>query len=134
MAGVRTAAVFVGVLAGLWAFGGTFADGVAREVSLCSGNASCPAAGANPFVMGLAGLLVFASFACLVGTGRVFYAQAVVSVLLGAAMVPNSSLGDSVVDAAFGLVAASFVLSVAAARRRGGFSEQSNPMNLPVFG
>jgi len=101
---------------------------------MCSGNAPCPQAGANPFVMGLAGLLVFASFACLVGAGKVFYAQAVVSVLLGAAMVPNSSLSDAVVDAALGLVAASFVLSVVAARKRGVFSEQSNPMNLPVFG
>jgi len=124
----------VGILAGVWAFGGTLVDNLAR-VSLCSGNTPCVQnPPANPFVMGLAGLLVLTSAACLFGQGKVFYAQACVAVFLGAAMVPNSSASDPVVDLAFGLAAATLVLSVIAARKKVGISEQSNPMNLPVFG
>jgi len=134
MVGVRTIASLVGILAGLWAIGGTVADGLARN-TVCSTQLPCPSPpGPNVFVLALAGLLILTSLVCLFGPSVVFYASAVLSVLLGASMVLDSNLGDPVVEMALGLAAASFVLSVVAARKRVGISEQSNPMNLPVFG
>jgi hypothetical protein len=89
---------------------------------------------ANIYVVALSVLLFLNSLVTMVGPRLAFYASAVLSVLLGVSMIPNSSLVDPVVLVALGLVVLTFALSAAAARRRTQISEQSNPMNLPVFG
>lgn len=114
----------VGILAGLWAIGGTVVDDVAKSAS----------GGPNLFVLGLGTLLILTSVVCLLGPSVLYYASAVLSVFLEASMLLNSNFGDWVVVAAVALAAVSFVLSVLAARSRADVSEQSHPMNLPVFG
>lgn len=82
-------------------------------------------------------LLIFDSAVSLVGPRRVFYGETIVSGLIVLFLI--SIEGIRVVNASFFLAAsvlsvAAAVLSLLAARARTGFTEQSNPMNLPVFG
>jgi len=131
---VRLVAAGVGFLTGAWALGGSLFDGISRGCPSPSGM-PCPPAGVwSIYVVGLALLLILNSLVCLVGPSIVFYGSATLSVLLGASMTLNSSFGNPVVLLAFALVAATFLLSLVAARRKTAISEQSNPMNLPVFG
>jgi hypothetical protein len=124
MTKLRTASAVVGILAGLWAIGGTVEDEVARSAS----------GSPNLFVLGLGGLLTLTSVVCLFGPSVLYYASAALSVFLEASMSLNSNFSDWVVDVAAVLAAVAFVLAVLAARSRTDVSEQSNPMNLPVFG
>ena len=131
MARLRTAASLLGLLTGAWVLWGSFFGPIGR--SACGG--VCPEPGPpNPFVVGLAVLLMINSGVGLIGPNRVFYVLAALSILLAGALVPTSSLNSLVVEVSLGLSLATFAFSLVAARRVTGFSEQSNPMNLPVFG
>ena len=129
---LSTAASAIGMLTGVWAVGGSLADGISRG---CPSGAPC---GTTPpwnfYVVALSVLLFLNSLVTLVGPRITFYASAVLSVLLGVSMIPNSSFVNPVVLIAIGLVVLTFATSLVAVRRRAQISEQSNPMNLPVFG
>jgi hypothetical protein len=129
---LSTVASAVGMLTGAWVVGGSFADGIGKA---CYYGVPCPSGGmANIYVVALSVLLFLNSLVTLIGPRIAFYASAVLSVFLGISMVPNSSFNNPVVLVAIVLVAMTFALSVVGARKRTQISEQSNPMNLPVFG
>lgn len=85
--------------------------------------------------MVLSVLLILDSLASFVGPRALLYFAGAVCVLIDAIEALNHS---EVVGWAFyftvALVTLSLTLDVYAARRKTGVSEQSNPMNLPVFG
>ncbi len=81
----------------------------------------------------LAVILVLASAVSMVGPRRAFYGTAAVALLLAVSTALGSA-HDTVEAATLGLGAALFALAIIAARREGRVSEQSHPMNLPVFG
>lgn len=134
----RTIAALVGLIAGAWVLWGSYYGTIGRGqfcpygAGTCTGPASLPPA--NIFVVSLAVLLVLDSALSLVGPRIAFYASAGISILLGGSIVPSSSLVDPTVIVALGLAASTCVLGLVAARRRTEVSEQSHPMNLPVFG
>lgn len=78
-------------------------------------------------------VLTVDSLFCLVGPRRIFYASAVLALLVAASAVLYSSL-NTIVILTLGLAVVVAVSAVMAARRQTRMSEQSNPMNLPVFG
>ncbi len=83
----------------------------------------------------LAVILVLDSLVALVAPKRVFYASALLSVLLGGSVWLGSGSDATIVTLlTLVLTGVTFVLSVLAARFEPKVSEQSNPMNLPVFG
>ena len=77
--------------------------------------------------------LVIASLLSVFGPRFVFYASGLLAVLLDASLLVGSNL-DLIKISTLALGATTLVAAIFAARREGGFSEQSNPMNLPVFG
>ncbi len=89
-------------------------------------------------ILAFAAVLVVDSLACLVAPRKAFYASAVlgaiVAVLVGYDGLYLGTLANAGVDVELALAAVTVVLSLFAARSGGGVSEQSNPMNLPVFG
>lgn len=107
---------------------------------------NCPSVVEYPVVVTLVealGIILILDCAlALVGPRFTFYAAAFLSLLVAAAMAlypfgmetvanPTLSAGSS---ADLILAAATLVLSLLAARSRTPVSEQSHPMNLPVFG
>ena len=77
--------------------------------------------------------LVITSLISLFSPRIVFYASALLAVVLDGSLLVGSAL-NLVAILTLGLGAVAFVTALAAARREGMVSEQSNPMNLPVFG
>lgn len=135
MVRIRTIAALVSFLAGAWSLAGANFYGLGKYACTANPTSTCVGSSSpNPYVSALAILLEISSVICLLGPNQVFYASAILSILLGASIAPDSSIGDPIVAGALGLAGASFVLSLVAARKRTGISEQSNPMNLPVFG
>lgn len=82
---------------------------------------------------GLAVVLILGSLLCMVGPRRVFYVEAVVTLFLAASIVVAPT-PDAIAFVTLGITAVAFVLSATAARWEPRVSEQSHPMNLPVFG
>ncbi len=79
-------------------------------------------------------VLALGCIGAIVGPRRIFYAPAILSILgAGAAVYGTGPLGWAA-WLTLGLGGVSFVLCVVAARMGAPVSEQSNPMNLPVFG
>lgn len=80
-------------------------------------------------------ILIVNSLVALVGPKKVFYSQAGLAALLAvtewAGSGTSSMFASLIVTVA---AAATFILSVLAARHEQRISEQSHPMNLPVFG
>jgi hypothetical protein len=77
--------------------------------------------------------LVIASLISLFSPRIVFYASALLAIVLDGSLVVGSALNlVAILTLALGAVA--FATALVAARREGRVSEQSNPMNLPVFG
>ena len=79
--------------------------------------------------------LLLVSLGALFVPASAFYVAAALAVLIGAVEALDYSgvaTGDLAVTVCLSAVSA--VLSLAAALRRTGVSEQANPMNLPVFG
>jgi len=86
------------------------------------------------FLVGLGALVLVSSIVCFFGPELVFYATAILSILLAGLILGTSTLNDPVVDVALALSVLAFAVGVVAARRTTEVSEQANPMNLPVFG
>ena len=85
--------------------------------------------------MGLAVVLVLISLATFIGPAALFFLTAVVGVAIDALVVINySSIAAGSFLITIILVTVSVVLSVVSATRKTSVSEQSHPMNLPVFG
>jgi hypothetical protein len=93
-------------------------------------------AGWAPMVIGALGiLLAFDSLLSLVGPKKTFYGLTIVSVLIVLILALLASEVDvSYLGVVLALTIATAVLSFLAARFKSGLTEQSNPMNLPVFG
>ena len=133
MVRIGTAAAAFGVLTGLWTIAAFYLDGVAHTCP----STGCPQTGPALWgivVLALSAVLVVDSLVCFVGPRRVFYASALLSAVLAVSVFLSSSFEDVVVYATLGLLGVSFVVSVVAARWETKVSEQSHPMNLPVFG
>ncbi|HYB06920.1 MAG TPA: hypothetical protein VEB87_02055 [Nitrososphaerales archaeon] len=134
MARVSTAAGIVGIFAGLWGV-------VCYTLSCSSSLASCPAmSAAPPGVSGtvyavLAGLLVLSSLVTFVGPKSVFYASALLGLLIDVSEVMNyADIASGPFYVTLVLATLSVILGLLSARRGTAFSEQLHPMNLPVFG
>lgn len=85
--------------------------------------------------LALAIALVLDSFVVLVGPKRIFYVSALLSALLAGSEWFGSGSDATVVSVlTIATAGATLVLSIVAARFEPEISEQSNPMNLPVFG
>jgi len=85
--------------------------------------------------LGLAVVLVLISLATFIGPAALFFLTAVVGVAIDALVVINySSIAAGSFLITIILVTVSVVLSVVSATRKTSVSEQSHPMNLPVFG
>jgi hypothetical protein len=124
----------VGVVAGFWNVWVYFQ--VCRSATpLCAAQQAAPTGGEGTIVFALAVILVLDSLATFVGPAVLFYASAALSLIIDAIEVLNySSISQGEFYVTLILVALSLGLSVVAARRTTGVSEQSHPMNLPVFG
>ena len=109
---------WLGVITGLWGFVAAY-SGIGGKFGILP--------------LAVAVLLAVASFFCMVGPRVAFYGVAVISLLLGASMVLGAS-PNYIGAATIVLAIVTFALALVAARRRIRVSEQSHPMNLPVFG
>ncbi len=82
----------------------------------------------------LAVLLALDSLVAFLGPRRVFYSTAVLSAALAAFEAGGATEGAVALVAVVALCALAVALCLLAAKREGRMPEQSNPMNLPVFG
>ena len=83
----------------------------------------------------LAVVLVFDSLLALVGPRRILYSTALLSALLGGSEWIASEHGaTAAIILTIAIAGITLVLSTVAARLETQVAEQSNPMNLPVFG
>ncbi len=124
----------LGIAAGIWTLGASYLDGVARY---CPAG-GCPSSGV-PYmgivVQVLAVVLALNSAVSFFWQRRVLYASAILSILVALSVFLNSSATESaVVWVTVALALASAVVNILGAREGTGVSEQSHPMNLPVFG
>jgi len=131
---IGTLSAAVGILTGVWTLVAGFFDGVRFNCPSvgCAGS-TIPFAGT--IVAALSVLLILVSVVCIVGPRSVFYGSAMISILLGSLVTLESGAGDpTILWLTLGLAGATFVLSLLSARIKTAVSEQSHPMNLPVFG
>jgi len=127
-----TAAALVGVVAGSWNVWEYFQE--CRGL-LCPSSQPAPAGTEGTVVLGLAVVLVLVSLATYVGPSVLFYLSAAVGAIIDALVMVNySSIAEGSFLVTVILVTGSVVLGVVSAMRRTSVSEQSHPMNLPVFG
>jgi ABC-type transport system involved in multi-copper enzyme maturation permease subunit len=123
MAKITTIAACVGVLTGLSAIG-------ARVFGLAP-----PQPPWSTLTLALAAVLVVDSFIALFGPKRIFYSAALLSALLvGSELIGSGSAPTAAGLLTMALAGVTLALSMVAARFEQEVSEQSNPMNLPVFG
>ncbi len=130
-------AVVAGLAAGILAAGGSIAYPCSVYLG-CRGSTLASNGGFTwaPTAIGALGiLLILDSVFSLVGPRRTFYGITVVSMLLAVLLVGVSSeLNGLFLWPTVVLALAASALSTMVARSKSGFTEQSNPMNLPVFG
>jgi hypothetical protein len=130
-----TAAACLGVLAGLWNVGEYFLACGRSSTQLCPAQRSAPAGLEGTLVLVLAILLILVSLASFVGPSVILYASGVLGLAIDVIVILNySSIGPGSFYLTVALVTLSAALSLIAASRRTSVSEQSHPMNLPVFG
>ena len=139
MGRLQTATAVVGIAAGALTIGGVYLFGIGN---ICGGGLFppnvaiiCLPPSLSPWPQidqAVAAVLILASLASFVGPKKVFYVSAALSALL-ALLVQMSVLNPPVIFTIV-LTIAALVLSLVSARREIRVSEQSNPMNLPVFG
>jgi hypothetical protein len=127
-----TGAALAGLVAGVW--------NVWAYLQECRGPV-CPAFQAAPpgtegtAVLVMAVILVLGSLATFLTPASLFYLTASLGLLIDAIEVLNYSvIGAGSFYVTMILVTLSVALSILAATRRAVVSEQSHPMNLPVFG
>jgi hypothetical protein len=129
------AAAVAGVAGGLEVSLGTFAFArFAYSTEVCTG--MCFGSGYYHLAIGAIGIfLVLVSVVAFIGLAAAFYAEIALSTIL-AVLLALSSTRDSpaFLWTALALVLVAAVLSIVSVRSRGRLTEQSNPMNLPVFG
>ncbi len=136
MARFATVAAALGLATGLWSAAAVFLGVFGRTPNLClaPGLIDCSRVTfAATAVEALGIVLVIDSLLCFVGPKKLFYTSAGISILMAAFafVTPGDSL---VVAATLGLALVESALCLVAARREPSVSEQSHPMNLPVFG
>jgi hypothetical protein len=134
LARTGTVAAALGVIAGIWSL---YAYYFITYGPTCIGRcfAGAPSGASGTATVALAIALILFSFAEFVGPRSLFY----LSALLGLAIDALEGISyASIMTAAFivtvTLVTLSLAFNVLAARRKSVVSEQSHPMNLPVFG
>jgi len=89
----------------------------------------------STLTLALAAVLVVDSFIALFGPKRIFYSAALLSALLvGSELIGSGSAPTAAGLLTMALAGVTLALSMVAARFEQEVSEQSNPMNLPVFG
>ena len=88
----------------------------------------------NSVVAALGVLLVLASIGTVIGPKRIFYASAFLSGAQATVFLLALNLTNFFTLFSAGLCALTLVISLFAARWEVRVSEQSHPMNLPVFG
>ena len=121
----------LGAFTAIWTIAGVYLSFLVHRV--CFGDVNCAPSNSGWVVQSLAVVLLIVSAGCLVGPKSLFYVSALLSaVLSGTVYVQTDMTGVAV--ATMLLYLATLTLSVLAARRHTSMSEQSNPMNLPVFG
>ncbi|MDA4124339.1 MAG: hypothetical protein OK438_02630 [Thaumarchaeota archaeon] len=129
-------AVVAGVATGLLSTGGSLFSSFAYP-SQCPSGAQCASSPWSVItILGALGiLLIFDSAISYVGPRRAFYGETGVSVLIAVLLVSITGEASATyfwLTLTLALLAA--VLSLVAAIPRSALTEQSNPMNLPVFG
>jgi hypothetical protein len=129
-----TLAASVGAAAGFWNIWAHFQSPEASGVFILM-QQHAPVGEDGTIVLILAIVLALASLATFVAPASLFYVSAAASLLIDALELLSYS---SVVQWAFWvtivLTSLSLGLALLAGRRRTSVSEQSHPMNLPVFG
>lgn len=138
MVRVASLAVAAGVVTGVWAVLALYLGALDPQ---CFGVACSPDALLTlitTVTSALSVVLIVDSIVCLIAPRKAFYASALLAALVAALFgyggLYSGTLVDLGVIVALGLAVTTVVLSIAAARSGGTVSEQSNPMNLPVFG
>ena len=128
MAGITRVSGAAGIASGGWALAGYYLE--PGSMSTLIGLTEAVAAGT--IALGLAAIW---------GIRRGFLGSAALGALLGAMLVvepyggsPSGLLANYIVLGNIATAGATVVLSLAAAREGTEVSEQSHPMNLPVFG
>jgi len=131
---VGTAAAVVGAAAGLWNIWEYFEE-CRGAMSLCPTWHTAPTGLEGTAVLCLAVVLVLFSLATYIGPALLFYVTTAVGVAIDGLVAANySSIGQGSFFVTLVLVTASVILSIVSATRRTTVSEQSHPLNLPVFG
>ena len=134
MVRLGTATALVGVVAGFWNIWEYFQE-CRGATSLCPSVHSAPTGTEGTVVLGLAVVLVLVSLATFIGPTVLFYLSAAVGVAIDALVLVNyPSMAEGSFLVTVILMTVSVVLGVVAAMRKTSVSEQSHPMNLPVFG
>ena len=131
MSRFATLTAALGALTALWTIAGVYLGLLVHRT--CFGLVTCVSSGQGWVAQAFAVLLLAISGLCLVGPKSLFYLSALFSALI-AGLVYLETDPTVVAEVSLLLYAATLILSTVAARRVGSMSEQSNPMNLPVFG
>jgi hypothetical protein len=123
---IGTVAVVVGLFDGIWILAVQYLGRLGASVMVNDW---------GPLTLALAVVLIVDSFFSMVGPRKAFYVTAVIALLVAGSIFSVVGTGyELVADLTVILTLALFVLALVAARREPKVSEQSHPMNLPVFG
>jgi hypothetical protein len=123
LVGIATFSAGAGILAGLLTAGAWF-----------SGLAPLRPVWAT-LTLAVAIALVFDSLVALIGPKRIFYVSALLSALLaGSEWLGSGSDATAANPLVIAIAGVTLVLSIVAARYEPEISEQSHPLNLPIFG
>jgi hypothetical protein len=130
LARLATLTAALGVLTAIWTVVGVY---LGFLVHRACGGIVCASSNSGWVVQSLAIALLIVSGVCFIGPKSLFYLSAFFSAVLGGSVYAMTDM-TGIAELTLLLYAAALVLSVIAARREAAISEQSNPMNLPVFG
>ncbi|MBI3859838.1 MAG: hypothetical protein HY296_06360 [Thaumarchaeota archaeon] len=124
----------LGLVTGFWTLGASYFDGVAMHCPL-GGCPYTPPSYLGIAIIALGGALVSSSAVSFFLSRNVLYVSGGLSALVGVLVLINASQIDStVLWITLLLSALTAAVDFVAARSRTAVSEQSHPMNLPVFG
>ena len=131
MARFATLAAALGALSAVWTIVTTY---LSVLPSPACGPIVCSTIHNSGWVVeSLAIVLLIVSAACLIGPKSLFYLSSLFSAVLAGTVYALTEF-TAIVAATLVIYAAALVLGVLAARSEASVSEQSHPMNLPVFG
>ena len=131
MAKFATLTIALGVVSAAWTILGVSLGFLVHRT--CFGIDVCTSSDMGWVVQLLAVVLLVVSAICFIGPKSLFYLSAFFTAILGVSAYLTTDM-TGILQLTLLLYAASLVLSVVAARRQAMVSEQSHPMNLPVFG